>query len=112
MSSLKRLVARLLFRSPHVEPAHATVDDFTDTGDLELPGLSDMLGKAIQIFSRIAYPGAFERNKSQMVVGQVTEITDEGGLVVKVELRSREDNVTREFVRLKPSGVRNVVVLG
>jgi hypothetical protein len=75
-------------------------------------GPVDMLGQSIQIFSRIAYPGAYLRNKVQTVIARVTEIKDNGGLVVEVEKRSRDNDVRRKLVTLTADGVRNVVVLG
>ena len=72
-------------------------------------GPVDCLGKPIQVFSRIAYPAVFQRNKAQMAVGFVTEIKD-AGLVVNVEHRSREPKVVKELVHLRST--QNVVVIG
>lgn len=75
-------------------------------------GPVDMLGRPIQVFSRVAYPAAYQRNKTQMAVGRVTEIKADGGLVVEVESRSRETVVKRSLVTLSTMGARNVVVIG
>lgn len=96
--------------TPHVLDG-VSIYDITDTGEI-IMGPVDMLGREIRLLSRVAYPAAYLRNKVQMAIAQVTEFTADGGLVVKVERRSREPSVRREIVHLSSTGLGNVVVIG
>jgi hypothetical protein len=96
---------------PDFPPGRVSIVDISDTGEI-IMGPVDMLGQEIKLLSRIAYPAAYLRNKVQMAVATVTEFTPDGGLVVKVELRSREASVRREIVHLSATGLGNVVVIG
>lgn len=95
---------------PDYPPGIVSFDSVVDTGEI-LMGPVDFLGTPIKVFSRIAYPGAYLRNKVQMVVARITEFTADGGAMVQVESRSREP-VGRSLVHLTATGLQNVVVIG
>jgi hypothetical protein len=114
MSFLSRVGNWILGKLPgHVPPGRAKVIHFINLDDEEEKPLGpvDWLGTPIQVFSRVLFPSTFAGNLVQMSIGQVTEIKEDGGLVVQVEGRSRSNAVRRALVHLTTVGARNATVI-